>query len=386
MHIVLRAPRVFTAEHPAPILNGCVVIQEERIAEVGPYGSTDIPVGARVIDLEEYTICPGLIDVHSHVSIHTLGNEHSQLARRESEIVLDAAEWLWQDLRSGVTTMRTLGDPHSLDFLFRKKQASGSLRAPRLLVAGNLLRSSLVSVSVAPNPTDDEVGLRRLIRDNLRNGCDWIKFYGTPFSKAEDPVHPAFSREEVETIFLEARAGGRPVSVHCHGGIMADWCIELGVESLEHGVFLEQSQMEAMVGSGITLVPTTGVILLQKPATMTPIIERNRSRASTYLRWVREAGVRCIPGTDAVHGELSFEVLQMVEGGYSPVEGLTAITRDAAELLHCSDTVGTLSAGKLADIVAFHGNPLEDPDALRRVGLVVQAGARVFSDHDWTDG
>lgn len=358
----------------AAIRDGCVLLSDDRILDAGTVRAVHVPDGARVVDLPDHTLLPGLIDAHSHVSIHTLGSPHQQTARPEGDIVIDAVNWLRRDLESGVTSMRTLGDANFLDIRFRDAQRQGRLVIPRLSVAGNLIQSSHVDVSVSRSTCDGPDAIRAALRATVRAGADWVKFYATPDSRAPDPVLATFSRAEVDLIFEEARHAGRPVSVHCHGGQAADWCIEHRVDSLEHGFFLDRRQMGEMARHGIVLVPTSGVVLLQD---RNPAPARNREQVAGYLEVARAEGVTCVPGTDGVHGRLDFEAAMLVKGGWPVAEAISCITRRAAVLLGIDDRTGTVAAGKLADLVAVRGDLGSDIARLGEVELVLQQGKAV---------
>jgi len=377
MNLVIHGQWLVDATGAPPMRDGCVVIEGERITACGPWDRVTKPAGARILDLPEHTLSPGLMDAHSHVSLHTLSEETAQTSREEGEVALWGLHWLRQDLASGVTTMRTLGERRFLDLKFKRAQQAGLIQIPRLRVAGHLIVSSLTRVSVSEVVADGPDAIRRFVRETARQGADWIKYYATPWSRADDPTMPIFSRSEVEVLFEEARTVGRPVAAHCHGGTPADWAIEFGATSLEHGLYLEERHFAAMATRGVTLVPTTGIILLQPEAGASPRLMESKRRARGFLREARRHGVTCVPGTDAVHGNLAFELRQLVECGWSPQEALECATRGAAHLLGLRDQLGTLEAGKLADVVAFAGHVTEDPAAFSQVALVVQGGSIV---------
>jgi imidazolonepropionase-like amidohydrolase len=355
MTLFIHARRLIDGTGAAPIEDAALVVSGNRIVAVGQRADLDPPRDARLIALPDHTLAPGLIDVHSHATIDTAGNEHAQVARPEGEVALWAAHLLGRDLRAGVTTIRTLGDRKFIDITLRRMQTDGLVWAPRMQVAGHLIQSSLVNVSISEATADDPYLLRRYVRETVRAGADWVKFYATPNSSWPDPTAAIYSRTEVDCIFDEARRLGKPVSVHCHGGVAADWCIEHGVDSLEHGLYLEAAQFQAMAQHGIPLIPTTSVVLVKPDVGASPRLVETKERARSFLRIARRYGVRCIPGTDAVHGAL-------------------ASTSDAARLLRIESDLGTLAVGKIADVVAFRGDLTSDPAALRQVDLVMQGG------------
>jgi len=385
MAIAINVKRFFDGTGRGPVEDATVLLEGDKIASVGAFGSVDIPTGATVVDLPEHTLTPGLIDSHSHVTIETVGAGAEQTPANELDLALVSAAHLKKDLMAGVTTMRTLGDRRFADLIFKKAQAAGIVAAPRLKVAGNLIQPSNVHVSVSESIADGPDLILKYLRQTIIQGADWIKFYSTPMSRAAHPTYSLYSRSEVELIFTEARRAKLPVSAHCHGGEAADWCIELGVDSLEHGVYLEENQFKAMAEYKITLVPTTGVVLLQPSKGGNARLLETQDRARNYLRQARKWGVHCVPGTDAVHGNLAFELGIMIDCGWSPQEALLAATRDAAKLLRMDAQVGTVTAGRFGDLVAFRGNPLTDPEAFRAVDLVIQGG-KVVCDRINTRG
>ena len=378
MIIVIHAKRFFDGTGAAPVEGATIIVEGNKIAKVGAYGSIDVPTGATVLDMSEHTLTPGLIDSHSHVTVETVGVSPEHVSENDIEQTLHGVARLQKDLRSGVTSMRMVGDRRFTDLSFKNAQAAGLIDLPRLRVSGNLLKPSNVNVSVSEVIADGPDQILRHLRDSIRMGVDWIKFYSTPMSRAAFPTYSLYSRNEVEVIFSEARRAKLPVAVHCHGGEAADWCIELGVDSLEHGIFLEQSQFKALAASRIPLIPTTGVVLLASTKDGSQRLLDTQNLARNYLKEARRWGVHCIPGTDAVHGNLAFELKIMIDCGWSPEEALVAATRDAAKLLRM-EQVGTATEGKLADLVAFRGNPLADPEAFRAVDLVIQDGRIVHT-------
>jgi imidazolonepropionase-like amidohydrolase len=380
MKYVVRAKQLIDGTGAAPIADGGVVVVDGIIHACGAFKSLPEVDGAKVINLPDHTLAPGLIDVHSHVSIETVGPGAEHVPPNDAEVALQAVWRLGQDLRAGVTTMRTLGDRHFLDVIFKRAQRDRLIEIPRLQVAGHLLQSSLVRVSVSEITANGPTEVRRYVRESIRSGADWVKYYATPNSRADNPTQPVYAKDEVEMIFSEARMAGRPVCAHCHGGQAADWCIDLGVDSLEHGLYLDERHFSAMSQKGIVLVPTTGVILLQPDEGASARLIESKNRARNFLREARRHKVRCVPGSDAVHGRLAFEHEIMISCGWTPLEALIASTRDAAALLRIEKHTGTLESGKWADVIAFNGDPLNDIAALRDIQFVMQDGRVIRND------
>ena len=245
-----------------PVREGSVVVVNGRIESVGPRRDVTVPPGARVIERPDDTLVPGMVDAHNHVSLHTHYEELAQTTKSDAEVALWGVHWLRKDLESGVTTTRTLGERKLLDTVFKRLQEHGVIEVPRLRIAVHLIVSSLVRVSVSEVVANGADAIRHWVREAARAGADWIKYYATPNSRAHDPEMPLYSKAEVEVLFEEARMVRRPVAAHCHGGEPADWAIELGVRSIEHGLFLDERHFAAMGKKGVVLVPTAGIILL----------------------------------------------------------------------------------------------------------------------------
>jgi imidazolonepropionase-like amidohydrolase len=234
------------------------------------------------------------------------------------------------------------------------------------------MQSSLVNVLTADTRANDVATLRGYIHETVRAGTDWIKFYATPNSGAPDPTLPIYSNVEVDSIFSEVRRVRTPGSGHCHGGAAADWCTEHRVDSLEHGIYLEETQFKAMAEHDIPLAPTTSVVLVKPDVGALPRVLETKARAPSYLRAARRHGVRCIPGTGSTAPCTRTTGDDRLRLG--PLEAIRAATHDAAKLLRLGDMLGTLQAGKITDVIAIRDDPTADPTALLQVDIVIQRG------------
>ena len=361
MGMVVRGARLIDSVGLMPIEDGAVLISEGRIAKVGRFAELDPPAAARLIDLPNHTLAPGFIDVHSHATIETSGNEYAHADRREAEVALWAAHYLGIDLRAGVTTMRTLGDRKLSISCFDNSRERAWWKTPKLQAAGHLLQSSLVNVSVTDATADDIDFLRAYIRQTARAGADWIKFYATPNSSAPDPTLATYSKPEVDAIFFEARRINKPVSVHCHGGEAADSCIDHRVDSLEHGLYLDDAQFAAMA--------RTTSRWCRRRASFSSNPTRELRRASSRARRERNPSSPGSSSRGALrsrHGCSAWRV-GLRTAAYDRVwvepDGGDQRPQPMRRPSYCAfKKSGTLEAGKIADIVAIRGNPLAPGD------------------------
>ena len=358
-----------------PIREGSVLVVNGRIEAAGPRPEVRAPAGALVIERPDDTLVPGMVDAHNHMSLHTHFEELAQTTKSEAEVALWGVHWLRKDLESGVTTTRTLGERKLLDATFKRLQEYGVIQVPRMRIAIHLIVSSLVRVSVSEVVANGPDAIRHWVRDAARSGADWIKYYATPNSRAQDPEMPLYSKAEVEVLFEEARMVRRPVAAHCHGGQPADWAIELGVKSIEHGLYLDERHFAAMGKKGVVLVPTAGIILLLPDEGASPSLVKAKARARAFLREARRHGIRCVPGTDAVHGNLAFEQELLVERRLEPAGGPRVLDAPCGGApWECRTRSARWRRGSSATWWRWPATWPTTPPAFSRVRLVIQDG------------
>jgi imidazolonepropionase-like amidohydrolase len=290
-----------------------------------------------------------------------------------------------KDLLSGVTTMRVVGEEHFLDIDIRDAVAAGRIPSPRLRVATRPI-AARHGHGTALTASDGPDEIRRHIRENLAAGADLIKFFATGgTSSARAAADTCFySPEEIRLIAEDAHRDGRPVAVHAHGGAAIRWCVEAGVDTIEHGKLCTREDFNMMRKAGTWLVSNHAISFhpegIEGGDGGNPrIMEKlgiSRSRSPQTFGFALESGVRWALGTDSMHGLLWFEAQKAVEFGASREQALAGVTRNAAEAIGMLDLVGTLEVGKRADIVSLRGDPLQDIAALRTVGLVMKDGLR----------
>lgn len=396
--VVLRAARLLDGTGAAPIQPGMIRLEGERIAEVG--SDIRIPAGARVVDLGDATLLPGLIDLHTHLT----GDErvHWEDALIKSTPVRDG---LWGarnariTLLAGFTTCRDMGPawPY-VDVELRRAIDDGAVPGPRLLVAGAYVSptggagdarqfSPYVDVPIVRNLADTVEEITKAVRTNLKNGADFIKIFatGAMLSAGLDPGAQSYSDEELHAAVVEARRWGKPVAAHAHGAGGIKAAIRAGIRTVDHGSFLDDEAVGLLKAANrqVFYVPTLATyVAIDREGNPFPEAERERARRIRAIgyegfRRALAAGLPIGFGTDSQvipHGQNAMEFAERVKLGESPMAAIVSATSVNAEIIGWQDRIGSLVAGKLADIIAVPGDPLKDITALEHVGFVMKGG------------
>jgi imidazolonepropionase-like amidohydrolase len=362
-----------------PIDKGVILIEGQRIVSVGKEGEVRKKADARVLDCSDQTLLPGLIDCHNHLSLDpTLENYLYRMNDSIPELTLRAMTTMAVDLRSGVTTSRCLGDKGFLDMECKKAVNSGLVPGPRLLVATRGVRA-LHGHGFVGYPFSGVEQIRTAVRENLAAGADVIKIFITGTLRDPKGIPSYLSREEIQVAVDEAHRLGVPVATHCIGGIGLEWALEMGIDTIEHGYFLTDKEIDLLAKSDNWLVMTPSIFFTDaRIRTLPPHLIgghlQQRKEVAQRMRAAIKAGIKFAVGTDGMHGGLAQEIQYLVDFGATTSQALMAATYHAARVCRLEDSIGTLGPGKFGDIIGVNGNPLEDIGALKRVKTVVSRG------------
>ena len=398
--IVLKAARVFTSTSERPLAPGMVIVQGDHITQVGQ--SLAVPPGARVIDLGDATLLPGFIDAHVHLDMEMSDDWYRDffqtVMRFPAEQAHYAALYARRTLEAGFTTVRDVGSVDYVALGLRNAINAGIAEGPRMLIANYAISSTGGHADQAPFPPDrvkpagtlqgvcnGPEECREAVRYQIKFGADVIKFMPSGgVLSLSDPVDvPELTQEEMNAVVSEAHAWHRKVAAHCHGDAAAKMAIKAGVDSIEHGSFLQDDTLRLMKEKGVYLVPTlfAGFWVGEKADRFPPAIAvKARAAAAQMQSMFQHAvkiGVKVAFGTDSAvepHGLDAQEFALMVKNGMPPAHALLAATAGAADLLGLADKIGTLETGKLADLVAVPGDPLQDIRQTEKVMFVMQGG------------
>lgn len=400
---VLRAARMIDGTGAATVQNAVVVVTDDRIVATGPAASVAVPAGARVIDLGDVTLLPGFIDAHTHIIGRTLGDPMADLA-----VVKDYAAYgaivgvpnALKTLMAGFTTIRVVGAGDFDDMALRQAITDGRVAGPRMQNAGHAIgitgghcdengfRPGLLDPGPKNGIADGVEGVRAAVRYQVKSGADVIKTCATGgvLSEGDAVGTTQYTYEEMKALADEATKLERKVAAHAHGTEGIKIAVRAGVSSIEHGSFLDDEGARMMVQHGTYLVPTLMAAEAVEGFAKNGVLKGLRAEkafaaAAAVRKGIRLAvarHVRIALGTDAgviPHGTNAREFGLMVEwGGMTPMASLTAGTMGGARLLGWDTKVGSIAAGKFADIVAVPGDPLQDIHVTERVSFVMKGG------------
>lgn len=382
--LVLRAARMLDVGTGRLVTEAVVVVEGERIVAVG--SGLPVPTAARVLDLGDATLLPGLIDAHTHITYHFDETGHFGLRgdANASVTLKYAAENARRTIEAGVTTIRNLGAGGQVDLRLRDAINRGELPGPRIIASGEPLTSD--DLRGVEGQAARLAQIRAFVRARVAEGANVLKI----FEGVDADGRPLFSREEIRAAVEEAKRGGLRVAVHAHEAAAIKAAVEGGCTSVEHGTFLDEEAARLLARHHTALVPTLYLPThyLEHKSQFAfgdyawEFFERLRTQNLDNLRRARRAGVWIVAGSDAVaglHGQNMRELVWFVRAGLSPAEAIRAATLDAARLLGLEDQLGEIKEGKLADIVAVAGDASRDIKTVKRVAFVMKGG-RVLKD------
>ncbi|TKB02611.1 amidohydrolase family protein [Alteromonas portus] len=400
---LIHAGKVFTGTSKTLQENMTIVVENNKIKAINK-GFTEPQQGDTVIDLTSSTVMPGLMDMHVHLSSQH-GGPQTYLERfslNEADYALRAANYATITLNAGFTTVRNLGDGYNETVALRNAINKGYATGPRIYTVAKSIAttgghadpsnglSHLLRPDVGPKQgvVNGEVEAREAVRTRYQDGADLIKITATGgvLSVAKSGQNPQFMTDELEAIVDTAKDYGMTVAVHAHGKEGMKRAIEAGVDSIEHGTYMDNEIRTLMKKHGTYYVPTILAgkfvadkakidgffpeLVRPKAAAIGPLIQNTFEQA-------HKAGVKIAFGTDSgvsAHGDNAQEFSLMVEAGMKPADALLSATVNSADLLGISDILGTLEQGKLADIVAVQGDPLDDISLMESVSFVMKDG------------
>jgi imidazolonepropionase-like amidohydrolase len=392
-HLVdVRAGRVLNAQ--------TLVVSGDRIVAVEPTAQVKEQPGDKVIDLGDATLLPGMIDVHTHLTDENNFDPYHELSTSVAKSALIGARNAKVTLQAGITTVRNVGAEGFADVDLRDAINEGLIEGPHMQVSGpplgitgghmdnNLLPEKYHDVG--EGVADGIPAVQHMVRKNIKYGADLIKIGATGgvLSKGDDPQASQYTLEEMRAIVADAHRLGRKVAAHAHGAQGILWASEAGVDSIEHGTYMNDEDITMMKEKGTYFVPTAYLVdWVNKNAHLPVFYEKKMHDVSAVekanAKHAIAAGVKVAMGTDAAvypHGLNAHEFEVYVRDfGMTPVESLRTGTVNAADLMGWSDRVGSLDAGKWADAVAVKGNPLEDITVLQHPVFVMKSGV-VYRD------
>ena len=399
--VVIHAGRMLDVKTGKTLTGQTIVTQGDKITSVG--AEAQVPAGATVIELPNATVLPGLIDAHTHITF-TPNFGYSRLAISVPREALTGARNAKVTLEAGFTTIRNVGASGYADVALRDAVNAGDVPGPRMLVSGPALSitgghcdNNLLPFDYhATNGgvADGVEAVQHKTREIIKYGADLIKVCATGgvLSKGDNPQHSQYTLDEMKAIVTDAHRLGRKVAAHAHGAEGIRWASMAGVDSIEHGSYIDDAAIAEVKKNGTYLVPTLYLMdwffenaekigtppdLIAKGREVMPAARKNVARAFA-------AGVKVGFGTDAAvypHGLNAHEFAVMVKLGLTPLQAIQSATINDADLLGWSDKIGTIEPGKWADIIAVDGDPLADVTTLERVKFVMKGGEVVKNEY-----
>jgi imidazolonepropionase-like amidohydrolase len=400
---LIHAGRVIDGVNAEPLRDRTIVIDKGLITSIES-GFRKPASGDTLIDLRKSTVMPGLMDMHVHLtSEHSRSSELDRFKKDAPDVAIDSVMYAERTLMAGFTTVRDLGDSFRASVALRNAINAGKVPGPRIFASGK----SIATTGGHADPTNgwaahlngNDVGplqgvvngaeeAAQAVRQRYKEGSDLIKITATGgvLSIAKNGLNPQFTEEEIRAVVLTARDYGFKVAAHAHGAEGMKRAVRAGVDTIEHGTFMDDETMALMKDRGTWYVPTITAgrwvydrskedgyfpsVVRPKAALVGPQIQGTFAKAY-------KTGVKILFGTDtgvSAHGENAREFVLMVEAGMPPMEAIKSATSVTAKFLEIDDRLGSVAIGKIADLVAVPGDPLADITAMQRVHFVMKDG------------
>jgi imidazolonepropionase-like amidohydrolase len=395
----IKAANILTSPEENTFENGYVVIENDKIRSV-ERGSLELPADAKIIDIGNRTALPGLIDCHVHTGLDGTIDMEKTLLELFPFHVLKAGLNVKRDLEAGFTTLRCMGDKGYLDIGLKLAIEKGAIIGPRLITCGHAItitggHADMHFPPDVPNyqgfgvVADGPDEVRKAARQQIRFGADLVKLMvtGGVLSGADEPGAQQLSLGEIQVAVEEAKRAEKKVAAHAQGNSGIKDAIRGGVNSIEHGFFLDDESLQMLLETDTYLCPVHQALKRlcdQGPESGLPDYAYRKAKfvekaSEKSLQRAIEAGVKIVAGTDVgtafnPHGENAEELELLVKNGMSTQKALASATTVASELLGMGDKIGTLASGKYADIIAVKGNPLLDIGVLKKIDFVMKGG------------
>lgn len=388
---ILKAATLIDGTGRPPLINPAIVINNGRIQQIKPWDNASFKTEAKqaqLLDLDQLTLLPGFIDVHLHLTANPASADFYDSGQSNEAILLRGVGNAQAALRAGVTTVCDCGAKNDIIFALRDAIQAGTLAGPRIVASGYTLTIPNGHGHFFGLPVQGVEAVRRAVRAQIEAGADLIKVMATG-GGGDGPGRSYYSVAELAAITEEAGRFGKRVTAHCHGLAGIKNCVEAGLTRIEHCSFygdngpeFDEDVANVIVEKGIYICPTNAIDYrrIQAGGQGAP-----RAELNTNWRRLLALGATFAAGSDAGVTDMFYDdyalilELMVTELGMPPLQAIQAGTKIAAETLGLQDEIGTIEAGKQADLVAVSGNPLEDITTLRQVALVMRKGEVVWN-------
>ena len=396
----IKAGRLLDVEKGIMLPNQVIIIEMDTIKQVG--SSITIPANSKIIDLSSYTVLPGLIDCHTHITSQYGGNYYEEIFRKTPfEAAILSTNYADTTLNAGFTSCRDLGSGAFVDVALKNTINKKQVRGPHLQVAAmdvgatgghsdNNGFSPFLDWNLPKEFSglaDGEDEIRHLIRYEIKHGADVIKIMASAgvLSEEESSAAPQYSLEELKAAADEAHRWGKKIAAHAHGSEAVKLAVKAGINSIEHGSILDDETVALMKQNGTWYVPTlfVGNYFVEKMSN-SDFPEKIKAKArfisgqtSISLQKAIKAGLKIAYGTDAgvfPHGLNAKQFKLFIDNGMTPLQAIQTATINAADLMGWLGKTGSITAGKWADIIAVKGDPLKDITELERIKFVMKSG------------
>lgn len=376
-----------------PMENGAMLVEENKIKKIGSREEVLGDPSTHVVDLGGKVMMPGLINAHVHIAMEPVGDPFSlMLKESQTKTAIRGIRNLQKQLQSGVTYFRDLGAVNYIDLELRKAVTEGLIQGPDFLASGKVIAMTGGHGWPMGRECDGIDEVRKGTREQLKAGADLIKIMATGgvMTDGVEPGSPQLTLEEMKVAVEEAKKAGRKTAAHAQGATGIKNAILAGIDSIEHGIFLEDDIIELMVEKDVYLVPTLAAPYCiieagEENGISLQAIEKSKRIMPTHVesfQKARKAGVKIAMGTDAgtpfnLHDKSALELKLMMDAGMTAMEVIVASTKVSAELLGIERTHGTLEEGKAADFLVLPESPLENIDVFYGMEAVYKNGKRV---------